>query len=724
MASPTISTKRRLICMLLIISIIVFALIARLGYIQIVKGEDFKKQALEQWARDITITAKRGIIYDRKGKKLALSVSTDTVVCIPADVKKPRETARIVADILQINEEEVYEKITKRVNYIIIKRWIDKEQADALRKKDLAGIKIIDDNKRYYPFGNFASYVLGFTDVDQVGLYGVERTFNKYLTGVPGRWVMTTDAVGRQLPYGYEEFYEPQDGASIVLTIDETIQHFAEKAALEALVKNKARKVSILVMEPNTGDILAMAVKPDFDPNTPRVPLDDELKEEWESLPLEELQKKWYDMWRNFAVNDSYEPGSTFKIITAAAGLEENIVTPQSQFYCDGYITDIPGARLKCWRYYNPHGSETFVEGVQNSCNEVFVAVGRRLGQETLYKYIRAFGFGEKTGIDLTGEQSGLVRRPDNMKEVELATISYGQGISVTPIQLVTAISAVANGGKLMKPRIVKQLVDVNGNTIHEFKPEIRRKVISEETSQTLLEILETVVADGTGKNAYVPGYRVGGKTGTAQKVIDGRYAPGKYIASFVAIAPVNDPRVVVLVVIDEPSNGAYYGGVVAAPVAGQVIEDTLKYLNVEPQFTEKERAQVNDKKVIVPNVINKSISEASRILIAAGLDHNTEIPDVEKDAIIVDQFPKPNTKVNKGSMITLYVKEKRKENNKVVVPDLTGKTMEEVSKLLNELNLGFKFTGKGKAIKQNPEPGVEVDYNSVIEVKFNDINY
>ncbi|EOD01256.1 stage V sporulation protein D [Caldisalinibacter kiritimatiensis] len=719
MASPTIKTKKRLIVMLFAVSFAIFALIARLGYIQIVQGEELKKEALEQWARDITINAKRGIIYDRKGKKLAVSVNTDTVVCTPADVKEPKRTANILSEILDMDKDEVYKKITKRVNYIILKRWIDKDKSEKLREADLNGIKIIDDTKRYYPFGNFASYILGFTDVDQVGLYGVERTYNKYLTGVPGRLVMTTDAVGRQLPYGYEKFYEPEDGVSLVLTLDETIQHFAEKAALEALVKNKAKKVSIIIMEPNTGEILAMAQKPDFDPNEPRVPLDGEKKEEWNNLPITEKQKKWYDMWRNFAVNDSYEPGSTFKIITAAAGLEENIVTPESEFYCNGYITDIPGAKLKCWRYYNPHGHETFVEGVQNSCNVVFVTVGRRLGAETMYRYIKAFGFGEKTGIDLTGEQSGLVRRPDNMKEVELATISYGQGISVTPIQLVTAISAVANGGKLMQPMIVKKLVDVEGKVVHKFEPEVKKRVISEETSETLLKILETVVSEGTGKNAYVPGYRVGGKTGTAQKVIDGRYASGKYIASFVAIAPVNDPKITALVVIDEPSNGAYYGGVIAAPVAGQVIEETLKYLDVERQFTEKEISESKEIMVTVPDVTNKTISEASRTLISAGLDHNTEIPNVSRKAIVIDQFPLPNTKVKKGSMITLYVQSKRKENNKVVVPSLTGKSMDEVTKLLNELNLDYKFKGNGKVINQNPKPGAEVDYNSVIEVEF-----
>ncbi|RKD34755.1 stage V sporulation protein D [Thermohalobacter berrensis] len=710
--------------MLLIVSIFVLGLTIRLGYIQIVKGEELKKEALEQWTRDIPVKAKRGTIYDRKGKKLAISISTNTVWCRPADIENPKETAKIVANILEMDENEVLEKLTKKQSVVRVKMWIDKEKADALRKENLKGIEIVDDNKRYYPFGNFASYILGHTNIDQVGQYGVEKTYNKYLTGTPGRWIKTADAVGRQLPYENEKFYEPENGLNLVLTIDETIQHFAEKAALEALVKNKAKKVSIIVMEPKTGDILAMASKPDYDPNNPREPLNEKLKEEWAKLPVNEQIKKWYDMWRNFPINDSYEPGSTFKIITAAAGLEEGVVTPTSQFYCDGFITSVEGARLKCWRYYNPHGSETFVEGVQNSCNEVFVAVGQRLGKENMLKYIKGFGFGEKTGIDLTGEQSGIIpRSADSMREVNLATISYGQGIAVTPIQLITAISAVANGGKLMEPRIVKELIDQDGNIIEKFKPEVRRKVISEETSKTLLKILETVVSTGTGKKAYVPGYRVGGKTGTAQKVINGRYADGKYIASFVAIAPVNDPKIAVLAVIDEPSNGEYYGGRIAAPVAGQVVKETLSYLDVEPQFTEEEKEKFNEKNVVVPDVRNKTLREAGRILLRLGLDYNTETLNVEKDSVVIDQFPLPGTKVNKDSLVELYVKTKRKESNEIVVPNLTGKSRQEVIKILNKLNLRFNFKGEGKAVSQTPKPGTKVDFNALVKVEFDRID-
>lgn len=657
MASPSNSTKRRLVMTFFAVSIVVFLLIIRVGYLQIVQGEELKKGALEQWTSGIEIKPKRGIIYDRNGKKLAVSVSTYTVWCNPAEIDKDNaeETAKKVAKILDMDEDEVYEKITKKQRVGKIKQWIDKEEADALRKENLPGIQVVDDNKRYYPYDQFAGHILGFTDIDNNGLYGIERTFDKYLSGTPGKWVRATDAEGRQLPYGGEQILEAKNGLSVVLTLDENIQHFAERAANEALISNKAKNVSVIVMDPNTGDLLGMATKPDYNPNSPREPLDDEMAKKWENLSQEEIQKEWYDIWRNFSINDAYEPGSTFKIITAAAGLEENIVTPESQFYCSGHIKDIPGANLRCWRYYNPHKDQTFAEGVENSCNVVFVDVARRLGREKMYEYIKSFGFGENTGIDLTGEQAGIIpANSDVIKEVNLATLSYGHGIAVTPMQLVTAVSAVSNGGDLIKPRLVKELVDEDGSVVHEFKPEVKRKVISEKTSKTLLEILESAVANGTGNRAYVPGYRIGGKTGTAQKVVDGRYAQGKYISSFVGVAPADDPEVVVLVVVDEPSFGSHTGGITAAPVAGDVIEQTLKYLDIEPKYTEEEKEEL-ESAVEVPDVRNKTILEASKILSDFGFKYNTEPPNIGENATVIDQFPTPGTKVTKGSTIELY---------------------------------------------------------------------
>lgn len=717
---PSSSTKKRLLFAFLVVVLLSFFLILRLGYIQLVQGEELKKGALEQWTKSIEIKAKRGTIYDRNGKELAISVSSHTVWASPADIKNPEETAKKVAEVLELEEEEVYEKITKNVNVIKIKQWISMEETKKLRELNLPGIEIVDDNKRFYPYGAFASYILGFTDIDNNGLYGIERTYDKYLSGASGRWVKTEDARGVEMPYGGEKVYEPENGLNVVLTIDETIQHFAEKAAKETLERTKAKNVAILMMEPKTGDILALANLPQYDPNNPREPLEPELKAKWENLSQEELEKEWYDMWRNFSINDSYEPGSTFKVIVTAAALEEGVVDVDSHFYCSGFVRDVPGAVLKCARWYNPHGSQNLKEGLENSCNVVFVDVGRRLGKEKLYEYIKAFGFGEPTGIELTGEQGGIIpANTDIIKEVNLATMSYGHGIAVTPIQLLTAVSAIANGGKLMAPRLVSKLIDDEGNVVKTIEPIVKRQVISEATAKTVLDMMEGVVSNGTGSNAYVPGYRVAGKTGTAQKIIDGRYAPGKYIGSFVAIAPADDPKIAVLVIVDEPE-GVYYGGSVAAPVAGDLIEETLNYLEVEPKYTEEEKEEFENTQ-IVPDVRNKTIEEAGRLLTELGFRYTTESYSFDENSVVVEQFPLPGTEVTKGSIIDLYLDVDYQKDDKIVVPDLTGKTREEIINLLEGIGLNYEFQGEGKATEQDPVPGTEVEINSTVRILLSD---
>lgn len=721
MSLPRNVSKRRLILAFAMVLVISFGLILRLGYIQLVTGEELKKGALEQWTKGIEIKSKRGIIYDRNGKKLAISISSYTVWANPADIVDPDSTAKQVAKVLDMDESVVYEKITKKRNVEKIKQWIDRDEAKELRKLKLPGIEIVDDNKRFYPYEDFASHIIGFTDIDNNGLYGIEKTYDKYLSGAPGRWVRIEDARGKQMPYDGERVYDAEDGLHAVLTIDETIQHFAEKAAMESLATTKAKNVSITVMEPSTGDILAMVNLPQYNPNSPRDPIDEEMEEKWANLSQEELQKEWYDMWRNFTINDSYEPGSTFKTIVAAAALEEGIVDIDSQFYCDGFVRDIPGEVLKCVRWYNPHGAQTLKEGMENSCNVVFVNLGRRLGKEKLYKYIKAFGFGEKTGIELTGEQEGIIPSDiDVIKEINLATMSYGHGIAVTPIQLVNAISAIANGGNLMKPRLVSKLIDNENNTVIENEPEAIRQVISKATSDDMLDMMEGVVSTGSGVSAYVPGYRVAGKTGTAQKIIDGRYAPGKYIGSFVAAAPADNPQIVVLVIVDEPV-GAYYGGSVAAPVAGRLIEETLAYLDVEKQFTEEEKAE-HEYMVKVPDVRNKTIEEAGEILAEAGLRYTTESIHVVEDSAIVGQFPLPGTEVSEGSIIDLYLAEEFKFDDKVIMPDLKGKSKEEVMEILDDIGLGYRFEGEGWVVDQNPEPGMKIDINSNVEVEFSNV--
>lgn len=716
MAKPSYSSKKRLLFVFVVVASISLALIVRLGYLQIVRGEELKKGAIGQWTKGITIKSKRGIIYDRKGQKLAVSISASTVWASPADVKAgdPEKTAEEVARVLDMDKDKIYEKITKNIRTERIKQWVTREEAIELRKLNLPGIEIVDDNRRYYPYGNFASYILGFTNIDNVGLYGIEKTYDEYLSGTPGKWIKTTDAPGRQLPFDGEKIYDPSDGLSVVLTLDETIQHFAEKAAEEALEVNQAKNVSVIVMEPETGDILAMAGKPDYDPNEPRVPLSDAKKAEWESLPTEQLHEKWYDSWRNFAINDIYEPGSTFKLITAASALEENAVDLNTPFYCSGVLKDIKGATIRCTR---PHKDQTFVDGIKNSCNVVFVNVGRRLGKDLFYKYIKGFGFGENTNIALNGEQRGIIPSSvDVIKDVNLATMSYGYGVALTPIQLLTAVSSFANGGNLMEPRVVKELIDEEGVVKEKFEPVVKRKVISEKTANTMLQLMEGVVADGTGSNAYIPGFRVGGKTGTAQKIVDGRYVQGKYMASFIAIAPVDNPRMAILVVIDEPSAGQYYGGTVAAPVAKSVINETLKYLEVAPQFTEEEKEEI-PQKVLVPDVRNMIIEEAGKTLNDIDLKYTTEYVQITDKSKVIDQFPLPGTEVQAGSIIDLYLKQK--EEATIQVPYLSGKTREEVVKTLEKIGLSYELKGDGKVINQNPLPGEKITNDTKIVVEF-----
>lgn len=695
--------KRRMMVSLLIFFLITIALIIRLGYIQIIKGNEYKKKAYEQWSKDVLIEAKRGTIYDSKGRKLAISVNTSTVVCFPRDVRKGSlegfkdrkgetkekvgffqsifgglnkkltekkekellktatdnlrsldEIAGILADILEMDKEEVYKTITKKVKYKVLKRWITDEQVEKIREAAISGILIKDDSKRYYPYGKFASYILGFTNIDQKGLYGVEATYDKFLTGVPGRLVVTTDGYGRELPYGYNEYYESQDGYGIVLTLDETIQHFAEKAAEEALIKTNAKRINVIMMDPNNGDILAMTSKPDYDPNNPRLPTTDEDKAIWDNLNNEQMIQKWNDMWRNPIVNDLYEPGSTFKPLVVAIALQEHKTSPEKTYFCDGYARQIKSANIKCWRYYNPHGLQTLPEVLKNSCNDAMVEIGLDIGAQKFYEYLRALGFGEKSGVMLNGEAKGIVRHYKYMKDVNVATQSFGQGVSITPLQLITAISCLNNEGNLMQPRIVKQLVDKDGNIIKNFDPVVRRKVFSKEVADMVTDMMGFVVREGGAKAVNIPGYRVGAKTGTAQKVVNGVYPPGVYISSTIGLAPTDDPKVVCLVTVDEPQ-GTFYGGLVAAPVVGQILKDTLKYMDIEPKYSDKELGVIEKASIEVPNVVGMTIKEASKLLSKSKLQHNITI-DVKEDVVVKDQFPQPGTKVTKNSTITLIL--------------------------------------------------------------------
>jgi len=624
-----------------------------------------------------------------------MSISSDTVVCWPEDVKKleidysdiaineenlfeeffmklinpdyeekevvieepvnkqtPEKIAKTLAEILDMDEEKIFEMITSDENYVTIKRWITIEQAKKIKEANLTGISLIEDSKRVYPYGEFLAHVLGFTNIDQVGMYGIESVYNTELQGIPSRRIVNTDSKGRVLPYGYEEYFEGEEGLNVVLTIDETIQHFAEDALEKGFKDNNAESANIIIINPNTGEILAMAGLPEYNPNDPRN-LPDNIKSE--DYSQEELQNIWFKYWRNSVVNDIYEPGSTFKVITAAIALEENKIDLNTNFHCDGYVTQIESNHtIKCWRYYNPHGDQNLFEALQNSCNDALAEIGLAIGKETFYEYIKALGFGEKTNIELNGEAVGIINTPENMKDVNLVTQSFGQGISVTQLQLASALSAVSNGGDLYEPHLIKSLIDQKGNIVMEKKPKLVRKVFSEDTSEKMLKAMESVVSEGSGRSAYVPGYSVGGKTGTAQKVIDGKYVDGKYITSFVAVAPTYDPEILILMSIDEPKE-SYYASTIVAPLIGEIIENTMQYLNLEPHYDEEELEKIEKSYVQVPELEGLTIKEASELLTNLGLKHNITM-EISEDTLVKKQYPEAGTEVLQNSMITLIL--------------------------------------------------------------------
>lgn len=649
-------SKKRLVVVLILACTVFFVLVFRTGYLQIVKGDWLTKKALDQQTRDIPIEPKRGTIYDRNMKELAVSVTKYTVWAKPVEVKEKEKAAKVISELIEEEYEDTL-KLLKRKDMALvkIKRWIDDEAAAKIRDAKLPGIWVAEDNQRYYPYGNFAPYVLGHTSDDSTGIAGIEMEYDKHLKGQPGRLIVSTDASGREIPHGMEKYYEPVQGNGLVLTIDEVIQHYTEKAVQKAYELNNAKRVTAIAIDPKTGDVLSMASKPDYDPNQSRTPIYPYYEEELEKYKDKDRIKGYFSMWRNPAVSDTYEPGSTFKLITSATALEEGVIKEGEKFVCTGSVT-VGGRKIKCWRHYRPHGEQEFKQGVQNSCNPVFVELGKRLGVSKLYDYIENFGFMDTTKLDLPGEAKGILYNEKNVGPVELATISFGQSISVTPMQLITAIGAIANDGKLMQPRIVKELVDNQGNITEAIKPKVVRQVISEETSKKMMEIAESVVSEGSGNKAYIPGYRIGGKTGTAQKVIDGKYAQGKYICSFVGIAPTDDPQIIVLAIVDEPTGVMAFGSSTAGPIVKEIMNDSLKYLGVEPKYTEEEKKEFEKEKVKVPNIIDLSIEDALKVLEENKLKPIQDVDtELKGSAKVVDIFPKPGADVPIDSGIVLY---------------------------------------------------------------------
>ncbi|MCX8130126.1 MAG: penicillin-binding transpeptidase domain-containing protein [Clostridia bacterium] len=720
MAGPSLLIKKRLIILLVSFSILITALIVRLAWIQIFKGDWYQKEAYQQQTRGRDISPKRGKIYDRNGKELAISASVEKVIINPQQVRDSDMSDEAIAGdmavMLDMDSETILKKVKKRSSYEVIKRKISKDTGDKIRewckKNDIAGVYIDEDTKRFYPNRNLAAHVLGFTGDDNQGLDGIEAIMDAYLKGIPGKILSETDARGRELPIKEEKHIGVQDGANVVLTIDETIQYFAQKALEKAIDDNKLMNgASAIVMDPRNGDILALVSKPDFDLNDPWGAPPGEDPNTWNGRTKEGIQKLQKTVWRNKAVVDTYEPGSTFKAITSAAGLEEGAVTPDTQ--TSDFPISVQGHTIYCWRRGREHGNETFRQGVYFSCNPVFVKVSQSLGPKKFFDYVRAFGFYDRTEISLPGEAKSIMFK--NPKEIDMAVSSFGQRFQITPLQLISSYTAIANGGKLMKPRIVKEITDSEGNIIERFEPEVVRNVISKKTSDTLREILEGVVSEGTGKNAYISGYHVAGKTGTSETTIKDRY-----IASFSSFAPADNPVICVLVVLDYPKGPfGHQGGVIAAPVAKSILEDTLEYLGVEKRYTEKDKEMMTEQ-VFVPDIRGKSIAEARKVLSAAQFDlkFKVEGEGYNNDTVVVDQTPKPGISLNKKSVVILYTY-KPKQQKMIKIPDVRNKTIDEATQTLNKLGLNIKVNGDGVAFGQEYEPGAEVEKGDVINVDF-----
>ncbi len=659
--------KKRMVIGFTIVCIVMTMLCGKVGWIQIVRGAEYSKLAVEQQTKDMPIAAKRGSILDRNGEELASSAVCYSVWARPAQVRAGKtdeqkeasvtKCVEILSEILEMDPEEVRTLVTKEQSLVKVAKYLDKETADAIREKGLAGIELAEDVKRHYPLGDFASHLLGSVTDDNNGLAGIELRYNQYLSGIAGRWIKNTDRNGFGLSYGVEKYYQAEDGLNVMLTIDEIIQHYAEKSIDTVREKTDADRVMCLIMDPKTGDILAMAITPGYDPNNPRVPLDETEAAYVETLSNEEKLIYWNQMWRNPIVSDVYEPGSTSKLLTTAMALEEGLTYLDDSFHCTGTY-NVSGTILKCWRYYNPHGSQNLVKAVGNSCNPVFIQLAQRVGIEKFYKYLELFGMTERTGIDYPGEAYPILQDINTAGPVGLATMSYGQGIAVSMVQQLTAICSLGNDGKLMQPRLVKALTDSDGNIIQEFETTEIRQVISEKTASEMCLIMESVVSEGGGGTAKIPGYRIGGKTGTANKPsATGGYSEETY-SSFVGMAPMDDPQVAILVVVDNPK-GVKFGSQTAGPGAKMILEDTLRYLQVQPQYTQEELEQINSKMSVVPDVTNVSFSVAIGKLGGASLNYVvspavTEA-DNESDFTVIDQYPKAGEKLETGGTVYIY---------------------------------------------------------------------
>lgn len=704
-------------------------LLGRIGYIQFVKGAEYKTSAYNQQTTSQIIASKRGRIYDSTNKILAISSTVDTVsinpgqVCYKDGSTVSNETlASGFASVFSIDYEETLEKLNSSTSSVVtIAKKVDKSVIDNLNSwldenNITTGINIDEDSKRSYPYENLASNVIGFFGNDK-GLEGIEAAWENELSGTPGRIITSTNVNKEAISDENEQYIPAQNGSDIYLTLDVYVQSIAEKYLDQAVKENKADGGCVIIMKPSTGDILAEASYPTYNLNTPFEPNTTDLQEKWDTLTTEEKSAALNNMWRNKPIADLYEPGSTFKIITSSIGLEENLVETDTEgdFVCNK-VYKVADRDINCWAPA-AHGRLSLRGAVEKSCNPSFIQLGQRIGKERFYKYLQAFGLLEKTGVRISGESNSIFYNIDDCHEVELATMSFGQRFSITPLQLITAVSASVNGGNLMQPRIVSKVVNTDTGVETELAPVKVRQVISEETSNKIKSMMKSVVTDGTGRYAAVNGYSVGGKSGTSEPP-DDKKSQG-YVASFIAISPAENPEVICLVVLQNPNSdgsGSHQGGTICAPVASQILSEVLPHLGITSSNTSSTENQ--ESLVTLPDVTSKTLSEARSILEATGFKVVLKT-SAEASANVTSQYPKSGISLQSGSIICLYTDGAEKTMKQV--PDLKGKTAEQARNSLKSLNLNISIEGSGKVISQDILSGTEVEEGTVVTVTLKD---
>jgi stage V sporulation protein D (sporulation-specific penicillin-binding protein) len=692
------TVRKRLLWLTAAVPLLFCVALLRIGQLTILRSEELTARGIQQWTRNGTVSAARGKILDRNGKTIVQSVTAYIVYASPNQVADDDKMADILCPLLNVDRETLLKKLAQKgQGSVIVKRQVSRETVDTLRgmmeTHALSGLSFGEDRLRYYPMGNFLTQALGLTNIDGVGQSGLEQQYNAYLAGAPGRIISEVDAKARVLSGGNEYYIPPQEGASLKLTIDQNIQSFVDKAMRECIEVNGALQAMAIVMDPNTGAILGMSIEPDYDPNNP--PRDD----------MEALQK----LMRISAISDAYEPGSTFKMFTSSAVLDMGLTNPDEGFYCSGTIT-VDGDKIRCWGA--PHGAETMQRALQNSCNPVFVELALRLGSENFYKYLNAFGFGRQTGIDLPGEGSGILIGKNYVKNVDLARIGFGQSIAVTPIQMIAAGCAVVNGGNLFKPYLVSEVIGADGEVLERAAPQIVSRPISEATSATMRALLESVVSDGGGRNAKIAGYRVSGKTGTAQVYKESKVVHDVHIGSFLGFAPADDPKLAVLVIVNEARLMPDYGGTTAAPFARQILLDALQYLGVREQSGEAAQVEVT-----IPDLTGMTVSDATASLSALGL--SAVINGSENT--VLSQMPAAGAKLWSGSQVMLYVREGEAPDARtvVLVPDVSGMSIVEANRQLRARMLEITVEGSGLAVKQTPAAGEFARPGDTVKVTF-----